>query len=61
MGIRTLPPGIIRSEIEKAGDELRAVGVEPRMFRPPGGSTSAEVQTIAREKALRDRYLQTVR
>jgi peptidoglycan/xylan/chitin deacetylase (PgdA/CDA1 family) len=50
---RTLPPGVIRMEMEKAKLAVADLGVEARLFRPPGGSTSAEVETIAAELGMR--------
>ena len=50
---RTLPPGVIRSEIDKAKLALQDVGVSARLFRPPGGSTSVEVETTALELGMR--------
>src|SRR5437588_722114 len=43
----------IRSEMYKAQLALQGEGVDAGLFRPPGGSTSIEVETIARELGMR--------
>jgi len=50
---KTLPPSRIRSEMEKNKLVLAGFGADARLFRPPGGSTSTEVETVARELGMR--------
>src|SRR5207237_10289116 len=50
---RTFRPGVIRMEMEKAKLALADLGVDAGLFRPPGGSTSPEVETIAQELGMR--------
>jgi peptidoglycan/xylan/chitin deacetylase (PgdA/CDA1 family) len=50
---RAFPSSVIRSEMEHAKLALADLGVDARLFRPPGGSTSGEVEAIARELAMR--------
>ncbi len=50
---KTFPPNIIRSETDHAKLALADLGVDVRLFRPPGGSTSGEVETIAQKLGTR--------
>ena len=43
----------IHDEMYKAQLALHGFGVDTKLFRPPGGSTSTEVETIARELGMR--------
>jgi peptidoglycan/xylan/chitin deacetylase (PgdA/CDA1 family)/sulfur carrier protein ThiS len=51
--LKDLPPTVISSEISRAADALSAAGVSTRFFRPPGGSTSPEVEELAKELGMR--------
>jgi peptidoglycan-N-acetylglucosamine deacetylase len=42
-----LPPPLIRDEIALANHALASLGLETRLFRPPGGGASARVVRIA--------------
>jgi peptidoglycan/xylan/chitin deacetylase (PgdA/CDA1 family) len=42
-----LPQALVRDEIVLGADVLTRIGIRPRLFRPPGGSTSASVERIA--------------
>jgi peptidoglycan/xylan/chitin deacetylase (PgdA/CDA1 family) len=48
-----LSPHRIHSEMFKAKLALDGLGVDAELFRPPGGSTSVEVETIAKELGMR--------
>ena len=50
---KTFPPGVIRMEMEKAKLALADLGVDATLFRPPGGSTSSEVEAIAQDLGMR--------
>jgi peptidoglycan/xylan/chitin deacetylase (PgdA/CDA1 family) len=51
--LKTLPKSVIQSEISRAADALSAAGVTTSFFRPPGGSTSPEVEELAKELGMR--------
>jgi peptidoglycan/xylan/chitin deacetylase (PgdA/CDA1 family) len=51
--LKTLPTSVIQSEISRAADALAAAGVTTRFFRPPGGSTSTEVEQLAKNLGMR--------
>jgi peptidoglycan/xylan/chitin deacetylase (PgdA/CDA1 family) len=44
-----LPPPLVRDEIALANEALVRAGVRPRLFRPPGGSTSPAIVHAARD------------
>lgn len=48
-----LKPHRIRSEMARTNDALAKIEVEPFLFRPPGGSSSAEVVQTARVEGMR--------
>jgi peptidoglycan/xylan/chitin deacetylase (PgdA/CDA1 family)/sulfur carrier protein ThiS len=50
---KTLPPEVITSEMQRAQIELDSIGVKTHLFRPPGGSTSTQVETIAQGLEMR--------
>ncbi len=48
-----LPPKRLATEVLDTADELRLVGVEPYLFRPPGGSYDDDVLREARQAGMR--------
>lgn len=50
---RDLSPERTRSEMQQATDELHTLGVDPFVFRPPGGTFDDEEIAIAGELGLR--------
>jgi len=50
---RDLKPTRMRQEMLKAKLELQQLGVNPHLFRPPGGSFSADVVETARRMGMR--------
>jgi peptidoglycan-N-acetylglucosamine deacetylase len=50
---KDLGPNRIRGEMYRAQLALRSAGLYTHLFRPPGGSTSIEVETIAKELGMR--------
>jgi peptidoglycan-N-acetylglucosamine deacetylase len=50
---RDLPADTIRSEMQKTTDALHKVGVDPYLFRPPGGTYGATELQIAQELGMR--------
>ncbi len=50
---RDLPPAKIRSEMQKTLDALRKEGVDPYLFRPPGGTYGSTELRIAQELGMR--------
>ncbi|MFL5797538.1 MAG: polysaccharide deacetylase family protein [Actinomycetota bacterium] len=50
---RDLSPQRTRSEIQQATDELHTLGVDPFVFRPPGGTFDDQEVAIARELGFR--------
>src|SRR5919197_4167868 len=48
-----LPPERIRAEVDQGAASLTAVGVQPTLFRPPGGSWSPTVLAEAARERLR--------
>src|SRR5439155_16882287 len=51
--LKDLPTSVIRSEMSRPQDALSAIGVTSKLFRPPGGSTSPEVVSLAQDLGLR--------
>jgi peptidoglycan-N-acetylglucosamine deacetylase len=48
--LRTLDEGVIRNELELAGERIELVlGVAPRVFRPPYFGSSDAVELVSRE------------
>jgi peptidoglycan/xylan/chitin deacetylase (PgdA/CDA1 family) len=50
---RDQPPAKMRSEMQKAIDELHKVGIDPYLFRPPGGTYGTEELQMAQELGMR--------
>jgi peptidoglycan-N-acetylglucosamine deacetylase len=50
---KDLGPKRIQDEMYRAQLALQGLGVDAQLFRPPGGSTSVEVETIAKELHMR--------
>jgi peptidoglycan/xylan/chitin deacetylase (PgdA/CDA1 family)/sulfur carrier protein ThiS len=48
-----LPRARLRAEVVRGEEALRAAGVEPQLFRPPGGSYSDELVELARRRGMR--------
>ena len=48
-----LPPHRLATEVLETADELRRHGVEPYLFRPPGGSYDDDVLREARQAGMR--------
>jgi peptidoglycan/xylan/chitin deacetylase (PgdA/CDA1 family) len=48
-----LPPNRLSAEVLDTADELRNEGVQPYLFRPPGGSYDDDVLRVAREAGMR--------
>lgn len=48
-----LPERQIRRELDGGAEALHRVGVEAKLFRPPGGSYSDELVAMARERGMR--------
>jgi peptidoglycan/xylan/chitin deacetylase (PgdA/CDA1 family) len=48
-----LPPNRLATEVVDTADELRGDGVQPYLFRPPGGSYDDDVLRVAREAGMR--------
>src|SRR5205085_6510702 len=49
----TLPARRISNEMSMTNAELKKIGVQPELFRPPGGSYDDKLLAIARENGLR--------
>ncbi|MDP9328569.1 MAG: polysaccharide deacetylase family protein [Actinomycetota bacterium] len=48
-----LPPNRLAAEVLDTADELRRVGVQPYLFRPPGGSYDDDVLREVRQAGMR--------
>jgi peptidoglycan/xylan/chitin deacetylase (PgdA/CDA1 family) len=48
-----LPPNRLASEVLDTADELRRIGVQPYLFRPPGGSYDDDVLREVRQAGMR--------
>ena len=50
---RRLPPARLRAELERTNGALARLGVEPALFRPPGGSVDGRVVATALQLGMR--------
>ena len=51
--LTTISPDQVQTELERTSEEIQAdAGVEPTLFRPPGGNFNSQVQAIAASLGL---------